>query len=95
MVRELLQVDTDSTELIRLLLRMVRLGPMPRCADLTLNISLDPQRDGGLRIFAAHAVVAAGTAEQHAALLECAMTTEEMSNRLSGFLSLSLFAFPV
>ena len=36
-------------------------------------------------------MVAAGTAEQHAALLECAMTTREMSNRLLGGLCTALF----
>ena len=90
-VRDLFQGDTDSPELIHLLLRMVRLGPMPGCADLVLNISLDPQRDVGLRIYAAHAVVAAGTAEQHATLLESAVSTVEMSNRLLGGLCAALF----
>ena len=90
-IRELLQTEMDSPELIRLLLRMVKLGRLRKCADHALTIATDEDRQEGVRIFAAQAVVAAGSPDQQHILVRFAFETEGMSNRILGGFCSALF----
>jgi hypothetical protein len=90
-ISELLQTEIDNYETARLLLRIVKLAPMPGCADVILGLAIDDQNSESVRIEAAQTVAAVGTPDQKSTLYSYARTASGLSNRLLGGLCEALF----